>query len=122
MGEGAGGAGVGTTLGAAADVVCLQECSEQSVAAAKGLSMTAEYITQKLIPLLLKHTTDAQRSAEGVDDELLESCAKAMKHLKATGGSGARACTGMARSWPAYTTRSTPCPSRARATLCRRRR
>ena len=27
------------------------------------------------------------RSAEGVDDELLESCAKAMKHLKATGGS-----------------------------------
>ena len=32
------------------------------------------------------------RSAEGVDDELLESCAKAMKHLKATGGSGACAC------------------------------
>ena len=29
------------------------------------------------------------RSADGVDDELLESCAKAMKHLKATGGSGA---------------------------------
>ena len=27
------------------------------------------------------------RSAEGVDDELLESCAKAMKHQKATGGS-----------------------------------
>ena len=27
------------------------------------------------------------RSAEGVDDELLESCAKAMKHKKATGGS-----------------------------------
>ena len=31
------------------------------------------------------------RSAEDVDDELFESCAKAMKHLKATGGSGARA-------------------------------
>ena len=27
------------------------------------------------------------RSAEGIDDELLESCAKAMKHQKATGGS-----------------------------------
>ena len=27
------------------------------------------------------------RAADGVDDELLESCAKAMKHQKATGGS-----------------------------------
>ena len=27
------------------------------------------------------------RSAEGIDDELLESCAKAMKHAVATGGS-----------------------------------
>ena len=39
------------------------------------------------------------RSADGVDDELLESCAKAMKHLKATGGSGARfLCTTPPRS------------------------